>query len=124
MAQSDNDKQLPKWLNIRKREKRAVKPDPENRPFTAMRAFSRRSLWMSTALGAVVSFFLFSSAFQNISTSRMTVTSQMGRLRSVYRWPDDWGFFSTIVGLKLLAGVIFLIATVYCLKAAFRLHDK
>lgn len=124
MAQNDNDKQLPKWLNIHEREKRAVKPDLENRPFTEMRAFSRRSLWMSTALGAVISFFLFSSAFQNISTSRMTVTSQMGRLRSVYRWPDDWGFFSTIVGLKLLAGMIFLIATVYCLKAAFRSHDK
>ena len=124
MAQGDDDKRLPSWLDIRKRETRDVEPDPENRPLGEMRAFSRGSLWASTILGALVAYFLIRSAFHNISTGKMTVSSQMGRLRSTYRWPDDWGFFSTLVGFKLLAGAIFLIAAVSCLKAAFRSHDK
>ena len=124
MAAGDDDKRLPSWLNIRERETREVKPDPENRPLGEMRAFSRGSLWASSVLGALIVFFLVRSAIHNISTGKMTISAQMGRLRSTYRWPDDWGFFSTIVGIKLFAAVIFLIATVYCLKAAFRSHDK
>jgi hypothetical protein len=124
MAQDDRDKQLPIWLNIRNRKTRDIKQDPENRPQSEMRKFSSGSLWASTVLGGLVSFFLLRSAFNNVTTGKMAVSSQMGRLRSTYSWPDDWGFFSTIVGFKVLAGIIFLAATLYCLKAAFRSHDN
>jgi hypothetical protein len=59
MAQDDRDKQLPIWLNIRNRKTRDIKPDPENRPQSEMRKFSSGSLWASTVLGGLVSFFCF-----------------------------------------------------------------
>jgi hypothetical protein len=64
MAQDDRDKQLPIWLNIRNRKTRDIKPDPENRPQSEMRKFSSGSLWASTVLGGLVSFFLLQSALR------------------------------------------------------------
>ncbi|MEJ5083072.1 MULTISPECIES: hypothetical protein [unclassified Ochrobactrum] len=124
MEKNDDDKQLPPWLDIRKRKTREIKPCLANQTKSEMSKFSTGSLWASTVLGGCVSFFSFRSAYENVTAGKMVISSQMGRLRSIFRWPDDWGIFSTIVGLKLSAGIIFLIATLYCLQAAFRSHDK
>lgn len=124
MTKDNSDHRVRSRLDLRKRNAGKTEREPANEPLSNDPAFSSGSLWASTAFGGLVSFLLFRSAYYNVITGKLSVSTQMGLLKSIYRWPEDWGFFTTIVGLKLLAGTMVFVATLYCLKDAFRSHFR